>query len=301
VTAVAEIRSSKLGAYLELGKLRLSSMAIFAVLAGLFLGSTGIPGWSLVLPTIFGTLLVAVGGNALNMYLERDTDPAMRRTQARPLPSGRLTPLEVLICGIGTSAIGLGLLFAFTNLLATALCAVIGVTYVLIYTPMKRRSSLNTLVGAVPGALPPVVGYAAGKGHIDEAAVVLFFILFFWQIPHFLAIAWRYRDDYERAGMQMLPVIDPRGRTTAVQMMVYCVSLVVISVLPSFPFVGLTGQMYLYVAVLLGFVFLIATFLAAVLRKPVAMRQCFLVSIIYLPLLFTAMVVDNFMQMRAGM
>jgi heme o synthase len=295
VTAVAGTGSSKFGAYLELGKLRLSSLAIFAVLAGLFLGSDGVPGWALAVPTLVGTMLVAIGGNALNMYLERDTDPAMHRTEGRPLPSGRLRPVEVLSWGIGSCVTGLALLFVFTNLLATMLCAVIGVTYVLIYTPMKRRSSLNTLVGAVPGALPPVVGYAAGKGHMDEAAVVLFFILFFWQIPHFLAIAWRYRDDYRRAGMQMLPVLDPEGRTTGVQMMIYCVSLVVISVLPSFPFVGLTGPMYLLVAVLLGVMFLASTFLAAVLRRPAAMRQCFLVSIIYLPLLFSAMVVDNFM------
>jgi protoheme IX farnesyltransferase len=270
-------------------------MAIFAVLAGLLLGAEFPPGSVLALATIVGTILVAIGGNALNMYLERDTDPAMHRTEDRPLPSGRLTPKEVLSFGILTCLIGLACLAMFTNWIATALCAVIGVTYVMVYTPMKRRTSLNTLVGAVPGALPPVVGYAAGKGQVDQAAVVLFFILFLWQIPHFLAIAWRYRDDYERAGMQMLPVLDPEGRTTGVQMVVYCLCLVVVSVMPSLAFVDLTGQLYMLVAILLGVVFFVATLLAAIQRRPPAMRLCFLVSIIYLPLLFTAMVVDHLM------
>ncbi len=295
MTATAGSASSKIWAYVELGKLRLSSMAIFAVLAGLLLGSESAPAWGLTLATIAGMILVAIGGNALNMFLERDTDPAMHRTEDRPLPSGRLTPNEVLTFGIFTCVIGIVCLAVFTNFTATVLCGVIGVTYVFVYTPMKRHSSLNTLVGAVPGALPPVVGYTAGKGHIDHVAVVLFFILFLWQIPHFLAIAWRYRDDYRRAGMQMLPVMDPEGRTTGVQMVVYCVCLVVVSVLPSFPFVGLTGEFYLFAATLLGVLFLVATVFAAMQRRPAAMRLCFLVSIIYLPLLFTTMVVDHLM------
>jgi len=295
VTAAAGSASSKIGAYVELGKPRLSSMAIFAVLAGLLLGSESSPAWVLTVATITGTILVAIGGNSLNMFLERDTDQAMHRTENRPLPSGRLTPNEVLAFGVITWAIGIVCLAVFTNLTATVLCGVIGVTYVFVYTPMKRRTSLNTLVGAVPGALPPVVGYTAGKGHIDQAAVVLFFILFLWQIPHFLAIAWRYRDDYRRAGMKMLPVLDSDGRTTGVQMVVYCVCLVVVSVLPSFPFVGLTGEFYLFAATLLGALFLVATVFAATQRRPAAMRMCFLVSIMYLPLLFTAMVVDHLM------
>lgn len=288
-------RSSKLQAYVELGKLRLSALAVFAVLAGLFLGAPGFPGWRLTLVTLVGTILVAIGGNALNMFLERDTDPLMDRTEGRPLPTGRLSEREVLAFGLVASLVGIALLFLFVNLLAAALCAVICVTYVAIYTPMKRRSTLNTLVGAVPGALPPVVGYVASSNQFDQRALILFFILFFWQIPHFLSIAWRYRDEYRAAGMQMLPVVDPDGRSTGVQMMVYSLSLVAVSVLPSFPTVGMTGSLYLYAATLLGVLFLTATFLAAILRRPAAMRQCFLVSIIYLPLLFIVMVVDKFM------
>ena len=293
MTNTADVPASKLRAYVELGKLRLSSMAIFAVLAGLLLGSPGIPGWPLMLVTVVGTILVAVGGNALNMYLERDTDPHMTRTEGRPLPTGRLAPAEVWGFGLGTITIGLCLLFVFTNLVATVLCGVIGFTYVAVYTPMKRVSTLNTLVGAIPGALPPVVGYAAGAGHVDIGAAVLFFILFLWQIPHFLAIAWRYRDQYEAAGLQMLPVIDREGRTTAFQMVIYCACLVVVSVLPSFSYVGLTADLYLYAAIALGVAFFLATLVAAMRRTAAAMRDCFLVSIIYLPLLFTVMVVDN--------
>ena len=287
--------SSKLRAYVELGKLRLSALAVFAVLAGLFLGAKELPDWQLTLTTLAGTVLVAIGGNALNMFLERDTDPLMDRTEGRPLPTGRLNSREVLAFGLGSSLTGIALLFVFTNLIATALCVVICVTYVAIYTPLKRRSTLNTLVGAIPGALPPVVGYVAGSGQLDQRALILFFILFFWQIPHFLAIAWRYRDEYRAAGMQMLPVVDPDGYSTGVQMMVYSLSLVAISVLPSFPTIGMTGGLYLYAAILLGVVFLISTFLAAILRRPTAMHQCFLVSIVYLPLLFTVMVVDKLM------
>ena len=289
---------SRMRAYVELGKLRLSAMALFAVLAGLFLGSPALPEIYLSLSTVLGTVLVAVGGNALNMYLERETDLNMARTEARPLPSGRLTATEVLVFGLVCAALGLALLALRTNLVATALCATIFVTYVWVYTPLKRRSTLNTLVGAIPGALPPVVGYAAASGHVDRAAVVLFLILFLWQIPHFLAIAWRYREQYRSAGLKMLPVVDPDGHSTSTQMMVYCLSLIAVSMLPSSRLIGMTGQLYLYAALCLGSIFLVATFLAAILRRPVAMRACFSVSIVYLPLLLVAMVVDNFLRAR---
>jgi protoheme IX farnesyltransferase len=285
--------SARFAAYAELGKLRLSGLAVFAVIAGLCLGADLLPSWWLSISTLLGTVLVAVGGSALNMFIERDTDPMMVRTETRPLPSGRLSPNEVLLFGVTTAIVGLSILATMTNLLATALCAAIFFTYVMVYTPMKRWTTLNTLVGAVPGALPPVVGYAAGAGHLDARAIVLFFILFFWQIPHFLAIAWRYREQYQRAGLQMLPVVDREGRTTAVQMVVYCVSLVAVSVLPSSPVLGMTGPLYLFFALLLGLVFLTATVFAAVLRNLASMRACFIVSIIYLPLLFVVMVVDK--------
>lgn len=285
----------RLAAYVELIKLRLSALAVFAVLAGLFLGADGLPSWWLVLTTLAGTVAVAAGGNALNMYLERDSDPKMARTENRPLPSGRLSPAAVRRFGLTCALGGLGLLALSTNLYATTLCAIIFVTYVLVYTPMKRRSTFNTLVGAIPGALPPVVGYAASAGQLDGRAVVLFLILFFWQIPHFLAIAWRYRDQYRRAGMQMLPVVDSDGRLTALQMIVYSTCLLVVSILPSTGYLRMTGELYMAAAVLLGAIFLLSTVYAALVRTSFSMYQCFFMSIIYLPLLFSAMVLDKYL------
>src|SRR5262245_56489983 len=186
---------------------------------------------------------------------------------------------------------GLALLAAETNALATALSAAIFSTYVLVYTPLKRRTVLNTLVGAVPGALPPVVGYAAGHGALDQRALVLFLILFFWQVPHFLAIAWRHREDYRRAGMLMLPVVDPEGTATARQMVVYACGLVLASLFAYL--VELGGLLYLVAACFLGVLFLVPVVLAAVLRHERAMRLCFLASILYLPLLLGAMVLDR--------
>ncbi|MCA8955577.1 MAG: heme o synthase [Planctomycetes bacterium] len=287
---------SRLAAFAELGKPRLSALAVLAVLAGVFLGAASLPTAWLLLSTGTGTALVAAGGNALNMFLERDSDRFMQRTEGRPLPAGRLGSGEVLGFGLFTASVGVALLWWATNPLAAALCAAIFVSYVLVYTPMKRRSTLNTLVGAVPGALPPVVGYAASSGRVDERALVLFLILFLWQIPHFLAIAWGYREQYRAAGMQMLPVVDTGGRSTAVQMVLYCATLVLVSTMPSLPWVGLTGSLYTFAALALGAMFLIATVAAAIVRQPAAMRRCFLVSIVYLPLLFGVMVVDKILK-----
>ena len=282
---------AKLRALLELGKLKLSALAVFAVIAGLYLGSRHPPEIRLVLVTTLATLLVATGGNALNMFLERDLDRLMHRTQHRPLPTGRLHPRTVLAFGVITCASGLALLLVATNVLATALCATIALSYVLIYTPLKRVTTLNTLVGAVPGALPPVVGYAAAGGHLDARAVVLFLILFFWQIPHFLAIAWRYREDYARGGMKMLPSVDPEGRATAMQMVVYGLALVFTTMAAWV--VGLSGGLYLFTALFLGALLLVAIVLAAIVRKDHAMRLCFHATIIYLPLLLGAMMLDR--------
>ena len=194
-------------------------------------------------------------------------------------------------CAVG----GLAVLAVATNLYATSLCAVILLTYVLVYTPMKRWSTLNTLVGAVPGALPPVVGYVAAAGSLDRRAVVLFLIVFFWQIPHFLAIAWRYRDQYRQAGLKMLPVVDTQGYLTAVQMVLYSACMLAVSLLPSTGYLQMTGELYLFTAILLGVGFLLVTMWAAVARTSSSMYQCFLASILYLPLLFGAMVLDKFL------
>jgi len=280
----------RLGAFLELGKLRLSSMAVVAVVAGLYLGADEIS-ITLLVSCIAGTMLVAAGGNALNMYIEREHDRRMPRTERRPLPTGRLLPRQVLWFGVICVVVGLVILWLQTNAIATAICALIALTYVAIYTPLKRVTSLNTLVGAIPGGLPPLVGYTASHGALDTRAAVLFFILFFWQIPHFLSIAWRYREDYRRGGMKMLPVVDPGGATTSRQMVVYTLALLAASLFGYV--VGLSGQLYFIVAVALGLMFLTPVLAAAIFRIESAMRMCFLASIIYLPSLLGVMVLDK--------
>ena len=292
-TTVPQSASTGIGALLELGKLRLSSMAVFAVVAGLWLGTHQgrDPSLKLVVLTTVGTLLVAAGGSALNMLIERVPDSRMERTKGRPLPTGRLSPRTALAFGLGSVSFGLALLAWSTNALATTLCAAIAATYVLVYTPLKRITTLNTLVGAVPGALPPVVGYAAMTGTIDMRAIVLFWILFFWQIPHFLAIAWRHRVDYERGGMKMLPSVDPNGRLTSVQMVVYTLALILTTLFGWQ--VGLAGELYLIAALLLGVALLTQVALAATARSDQAMKRCFHATIVYLPLLLVVMMIDR--------
>lgn len=280
-----------LGAYFELGKLRLSALAIFAVLAGIGMGGRSAITDLEVLGVGIGTLLVAIAGNAFNMLIERERDVLMKRTAGRPLPTGRLTPPAVFVFGVATAAVGLVLTALCSNLLATGLCAAILLCYVLVYTPIKPLTTLNTLVGAVPGALPPVVGYAAATARLDVQALALFTILFFWQIPHFLAIAWRYREDYRAGGMRMLAVVDHTGRATAVQMVVYGTGLLVISLWPWQ--LKMTGELYPWLAVVLGAFFLVPVYVAAVRRTEETMRVAFLASIIYLPLLYVAMYVDR--------
>jgi len=295
----------KLRSYWELSKPRLSALAVFAVVAGVFMAwpsKTSSPPLDLLLYTTLGTFLAAAGAGALNMYRERDLDPLMKRTQDRPLPSGRLEPADVLRFGVLTSIAGVTLVLfgasplapdgsmpgGVLNWTAAGLSALIVLSYVLVYTPMKTRTPLNTLVGAVPGALPPVVGHAAVVGELAMPQLVLFAILFCWQIPHFLAIAWRYREDYARAGMRMLVVMDPTGRRTGSTMLLYVAGLGIASMIPYVT--QMCDGRYAVAAVLLELLFFVPTLFAALSRSDVAMRMTFIMSIIYLPLLFTVMV-----------
>jgi protoheme IX farnesyltransferase len=239
------------------------------------------------------------------MHRERHLDPLMQRTQKRPLPTGRLSPGEVLAFGLATSIAGVLLVLVFAaplaadgsrplghwNWTAGSLCAAIVVSYVLVYTPMKTRTSLNTLVGAIPGALPPVVGHAAVVGELAMPQAVLFAILFCWQIPHFLSIAWRYREDYARAGMQMLPVLDPTGYRTALTMLLYVAGLGIASFVPYYT--RMVGPNYAAVTIWLDLLFFVPTAFAALTRRDAAMRMTFVTSIVYLPLLFTTMVLTR--------
>ncbi|MFO1077270.1 MAG: heme o synthase [Planctomycetota bacterium] len=298
--------AQKLAAYWELGKPRLNALAVFAVVAGacMVCPRGAYPSLRLLALVTVGTFLAAAGAAALNMYIERDRDPLMKRTQGRPLPTGRLSPREVLAFGVAMVVLGSCLVLfgsaplgpedhplAALNWPAFGTCVAIVATYVVWYTPMKARTPLNTLVGAIPGALPPVVGHVAVLGFFAMPQLVLFAIVFCWQIPHFLAIAWRYREDYARAGMRMLPVIDPTGVRTGVTMLLYVAGLGIASTIPFV--VRMAGDRYLVIALLLDVLFVVPTAIAALTRKERAMRLTFLASIVYLPLLFLAMVWDR--------
>jgi len=284
-------RSSRLLDFLTLTKPRLNLLVLATTLAGLYLASPGGVRLSLALHTLIGTALVAGGAAALNQVWERETDRRMRRTSGRPLPRGRLGVAEGAWFGIALSAIGLVELAAGATIAAAGVAAITLVSYVLVYTPLKTRSSLATLVGAVPGALPPVIGWAAATGTVTLPAIVLFGIVFLWQMPHFLAIAWMYRDDYANAGIPLLPVVEPDGRRTGRQALLYTAALWPVSLLPAL--VGLASAPYSAVATSLGVVFMWLAVVFARDRSADAARQLFLFSITYLPLLLGALVADR--------
>jgi len=277
--------------FLTLTKPRLNLLVLLTTLGGLYLASpSGVP-LLLVLHTVIGTALVAGGAAALNQVWERDTDGRMRRTSGRPLPRGRLSVGDSTWFGVLLSAVGLAELAIGANVTAALVAAFTSISYVLVYTPLKIRTSLATLVGAVPGALPPVIGWAAASGRITMPALVLFGIVFFWQMPHFLAIAWMYRDDYARAGIPLLPVLEPDGRRTGHQALLYAAALWPVSLLPAV--VGLAGAPYSIVATCLGFAFIGLAVRFARDRSQTNARRLFLFSLAYLTLLWGALVVDR--------
>ena len=281
---------SRVGDYVELTKPRVAVLVLFTVAAGAWLAGRSELDPLLLLHTVAATALVAAGASALNQLIERHSDARMRRTENRPLPSGRLQPVEVLLFGLALGVAGLAYLgLATRQPLAVLVAATTFVLYAFVYTPLKRVSTLNTLVGAVPGALPPVIGWAAVRGTLTPEAGILFAILFLWQVPHFLAIAWIYRDEYARAGLCMLPVVDPTGKITGRQMVLYCLALVLVSLLPAL--VGHAGPVYFAGAVLLGLVFLRATlgFLTDVGNRRA--RRVLRASLLYLPLLLALLLV----------
>jgi len=275
----------------ELFKARLTTLVLLTTAIGFYLGSTGRIDWVLLLHALMGTGLLACGSSVLNQWLEREHDAKMHRTEDRPLPSGKMTPDAALKLGAVLVALGMIYLAFLVNLLTAVLGAATFVLYVFIYTPLKRVTTLNTVIGAIPGALPPLMGWTAAQGQISIQGWALFAILFFWQLPHFLAIAWMYREDYARAGFQMLPIVDPSGARTGRQAVSHTLGLLVISL---FPFLyQMVGPFYLAGALILGVAFLVCAFrFAARLDRPSA-RTLFFVSIIYLPLMMILMVLDK--------
>ncbi len=272
----------------ELVKARLSFLALATAMAGFALGVRGPWDWLVLTATLAGTALSAGGAAALNQWWERDLDGLMKRTRHRPLPAGRLTAADALLIGLGLSVSGTLCFALFVNLLSAGLAAGTVAAYVLLYTPLKRVTTLNTLVGAVPGALPPLIGWTAAQGRLSAEGLVLFALLFLWQMPHFLAIAWLYREDYARAGFRMLSEKDDTGAVTGRQAVLYALALLLVSMLPGV-FFGYSA-IYSYGALLLGAAFTASAWRFARQGSVPAARALFLASIAYLPLLLGLMV-----------
>lgn len=278
-------------AYVTLTKPDVTFLVVITTVAGFYLGSRGPLDWPLLLHTLGGTLLVAGGTAALNQYIEREMDSVMRRTAARPLPSGTLQPREVLIFGLSTIIVGTAWLLLAVNWLAALVAVATSVLYLGLYTPLKTRTTLSTAVGAIPGALPPLIGWAAARGSLSLGAWVLFAILFFWQFPHFMAIAWMYREDYARAGIQMLPVVDKKGDATFRQIITTSAILVWVSALPSV--VGMAGIPYFFGALALGMILLQVGLWANRSRTNSRAKWLMHATVAHIPILLVWLVLDR--------
>ena len=281
--------------YISLTKPRITWLILMSTGVGYFFGLRGVTFWQIhwwaVFHTIIGTGLIASGTAALNQWYERAADAQMRRTSHRPIPSGRLDATRALLFGIALAIVGFAELAWFVNLLSGVLGVATLVSYLFLYTPLKQRSWLSTTVGAFPGAMPPMIGFAAASGTLTAEAWVLFAILFLWQFPHFYAIAWMYRDDYARAGIRMLPVVEPDGHSTARQIVLYASLLIPVSLAPGL--LGMSGKLYLLGALALGIWFLYSGVRVASERSILRARSVLLVSVMYLPLLYGLMLLDR--------
>jgi protoheme IX farnesyltransferase len=288
--------ASRMLCYLELSKPRIAALVLVTVAVAAFVGSGGRPEPLLLLHTLIGVALVAASASALNQFLERKSDALMQRTADRPLPSGRLCGPEVLILATCEAVAGIGYLGVAVNWLTAAIGLSTWFLYVAVYTPMKPRTPANTVVGAVAGALPVLMGWAAVNGPVSLSsggltAAVLFFVVYLWQFPHFMAIAWMYREDYSRAGLKMLTVVDPRGRRAGVQAVVAALALLPVSLLPAFD--GSAGAWYAAAALVLGCTYLYFSMLFLMRRSQGAARQLLRVSLIHLPALLGLLIVSK--------
>jgi protoheme IX farnesyltransferase len=280
--------------FFELTKPRITALVVLTAWVGYFVAARGATEVAVLLHTLAGTALTCAGTSALNHVQERDRDARMRRTRDRPLPAGRLRPGEALVFAAAVSIAGLLELALFVNLLAALLAGATLATYVFVYTPLKRRTWLATTVGAVPGALPPVIGWAAARGSLDAGAAALFLIQFAWQLPHFYALAWVCRDDYQRAGFPMLSVIDPDGALTGRQVAGWTAILLAASLLPVF--LGDAGRLYGAAALVLGGGLLVLALRLAWRQDLERARRVFRGSILYLPCLFGCLVLDGILR-----
>jgi protoheme IX farnesyltransferase len=281
----------RVAAYSELTKPRITFLIVLTSAAGFALATRGRIDYLRMVSAMIGIGLLSSGIATLNQYMERDLDALMRRTADRPLPSGKLLPWEALVFGVGLTVLAEAYLAVLVNPLTALLGLTVIAGYLFGYTPLKTKTSLSTLVGAFPGAVPPIIGWTAARGELSLEAWVLFAILFLWQFPHFLAIAWMYREDYARAGILMLPVVEPDGRITGQQIVIYTLMLLPVSLLPTA--LGISGRAYFFGAIILGLLFLYSSVRAAFSQSRQEARRLLLASVIYLPLLFILMVVNS--------
>jgi protoheme IX farnesyltransferase len=268
-------------------KPELTLLSVLTAVGSAFLALHGSKQYSLLVHTFIGTILVGSAAGVLNQYIERRSDAMMKRTEHRPLPAGRIQPGEALFFGIALGFAGLSYLAILTNWIAVSLSMLTLVSYLAIYTPLKRKTPFATVIGGIPGALPPLIGWAVVQGRVSMEAWSLFFILFFWQMPHFLSLAWMYRNDYARANYKLLTVMDTTGAVTSRQILVYSIALIPASLMPLL--VGLTGEYYFFSALIFSVGFLIAALHFYRVRTNFAARKLFFASLILLPALFLMM------------
>jgi heme o synthase len=291
-TDVLPLTQRRVADFVALTKPRIVTMVVLTTLFGYYLGASnnGVD-WMRLAVTLVGTSLAAAGTMTLNQYLERDLDAQMLRTRQRPLPDGRVTPVDALVFGSALTIAGVVVLMTGVNALSAGVTAATSVSYLFAYTPLKPRTSLCTLIGAVPGALPPLTGWAAASGSLDAGAWAIFAIMFVWQIPHSLAIAQMYRDDYARAGFRLLPVVDTEGTSTARQILTYSLALVSVGMLPTL--LGLAGPIYFATSIVLGLGMLAPSVRLARSAKTADARRVMFASLLYLPCLFAIMAADK--------
>ena len=292
IPAAIATEASRPALFLALTKPDVSFLVVMTTAAGYALGTEGPLDWLRMAHTVFGTTLIAAGTSALNHYIERDTDALMRRTASRPLPSGQLHPREALRFGASLLITGTLYLALASNALATLLGILTSAAYLCAYTPLKRRTTLATLVGAFPGAVPPLIGWAAARGTITVEAWILYAVLFLWQFPHFDAISWVYREDYRRAGIRMLPVVDHEGKRTFREILLTSVLLVPVSLLPAVT--GIAGARYFFGALVLGIMLVEVCLWAAAAKSNVRAQWLMHATVLHLPLLLGLLIYDKF-------
>jgi heme o synthase len=287
---VAGVRE-RIAAFVELTKPRIAFMLVLTSAAGFYIGTKGSFDVALFVNSMIGILLLAFGVATLNQYIERDTDALMDRTAKRPIPTSRISANEALVFGILQCAVSEIYLYFLVNPLTAVLGLTVIVGYVFLYTPLKTRTSASTAIGAIPGAMPPLMGWTAAANEVTIGAWALFALLFLWQFPHFLAIAWMYKEQYAKAGIKMLPVVEPDGRITARQIVLFAIMMVPVSLAPFF--LGFAGLIYLIGATILGVWFLFESVKTARAKTVERARRLLMVSVLYLPLIFGLLVVDH--------